>query len=265
MIDFESIERRYNWSKTRRAGLERSINYFKKNHPFFLKADIAKDRLSWTLQVVTGKSPPLVDWGFWHAGIIHDLRSVLDNVVWMIAHSDQSPNHPDKLGFPIVTEARRWGKSATDKIAELPEPCKDYIERLQPYRRAQTDLIGSTLRLLHELDIQNKHRAPVVVAVSAKQEMDNGFNVIYKEALDPTATIKIKPAHFQYQNGQVIWRQTAPKPIERLVGNFEVNAHFVIKDKSGAEYPLLGSLDHIFSGCAEVLDTLKNVCSETRN
>lgn len=259
MLDFTSLEQRYKWAKTRTIFLDRSVKLYKKHYPVQTKAEIAEDRMSWTLKTAIRKRPPVVEWGLWHASIVHDLRSMLDNAVWQIAHKGQVPVKPKVLEFPILTESDKW-PHASQKIAELPEAYRRCIEGLQPFNRSPGDPIGDALKFLHQLDIQNKHHLPVVTTVSNRQEFMNDYKIDYREDPDPGATTTLRFFRFEYEDGRTLLHQDVPKPIARVTGSkITFTAHFVIIDELGNEIPLLGSLRFMLAGCELVLKELKRV------
>lgn len=258
MTNFSSIDSRYKWAKLQRKNLELSVKAYSRNYPYQWKAEIAKDRLSWRIVILIKKNRPFTDWAYRHANIVHDLRSLLDNAVWLIAHENNTPARPKDLEFPIVVDRTKW-LSASNKVAQLPENYRKIIESVQPFERDPNDPIGSTLKLVHELDIQNKHHAPIVTGVSDLQELQNNFQIIYKSELEPNDTVDVTPSAFKFENNHVVWQQTAPKLIDTVRGHLVINAHFVIQNESGHQYPLIGSLDHMLAGCKKVMENLASV------
>ncbi|HKX24509.1 MAG TPA: hypothetical protein VJM46_04675 [Candidatus Saccharimonadales bacterium] len=256
MVDFKSIEIRLRWVIKRRNLLDRSMRRYKKLNPLRWRAVVAEDRMSYSLITTAIKQPPFDEWALWHAGIVHDLRSILDNAVWVMAHASGAPTKPTKLEFPIVTDPTKW-KEASKKIVDLNETARKAIEKLQPFNLPLNDPVGSTLRILNQLDIQNKHHAPIITAVSDKQQFKNERKIIYKVQPESHEETRIKLFPIEFREGSVVLQELTPKPIEKVEqGNFTGSSHFVIRNENGAEYPIIGSIDHLIKGVQLTLNAL---------
>lgn len=258
MTDFSGVDSRLKWARSRRKALERSMNYYQKHHPHYWRPKIADDRMSWTLSVAIDKTPPVTEWGLWFAEIIHDLRSVLDNIVWVIAHAHGVPTRPNRLEFPIVSDSTKWAQ-ASGKISEVPDHAKTYIESIQPFKTGQENsVIRGALRLLNELDIQNKHHAPVIAGVSGPQTVRNEWKIVYKEDPSPSEVSTVKVSPFKFEDGWVVWHQTVPKPIKKVeYGKFDIEAYFVVSNEQGRQFPVLGCIDVMLESCNQVVERLK--------
>ncbi len=85
---------------------------------------------------------------------IHNLRATLDGLFKALAE-----NHgiKDDVGFPLRQSPQ--GFTDTRKgLPKIPDPIWDALEDFQPYKR------GKALRVLHDLDIVNKHRTILLTA-----------------------------------------------------------------------------------------------------
>lgn len=261
MINLTNIEERYRWAKLRRNSLSRSLDLYKKRHPLILKAKVSDDRMSWDLEIVIDKDPPLLKWALWHAGIVHDIRSILDNLVWELAHDGAAPSFPSRIAFPVIIEETKWAKEGLSRIGELPDIYQTRIENIQPFKCAPNDSVAGALRLVHTLDIQNKHHTPIIIAMSNQREIINSRRIIYKVDPDANDVTQVTLPTFKYENGATIWHETVPKPIEKVVGNFRINAHFVLQDEYNNQYPLIGSLDYMLSGIRDIVNHVTGVNS----
>ena len=119
------------------------------------------------------KSPPPLDVVASSFGdCIHNLRSALDAAVWSMAtFNETTVDNPRPVQFPVAkTEGdfEKWVKS-------VPLPRPEFGERigsLQPFRRTERlarDNQADTLIALHDIDIIDKHRNPILAASAVDQ------------------------------------------------------------------------------------------------
>ncbi|PKB58314.1 MAG: hypothetical protein BZY83_07830 [SAR202 cluster bacterium Casp-Chloro-G2] len=100
--------------------------------------------------------------GFIFAECIHNLRSVVDNVIWQLG---QKHGTPDRISFPVTVHCKYFTPLLTDKtntLSLLPTKALKVIEELQPYHRGNPQ--DHPLWILNRLWNDDKHRTPVVVA-----------------------------------------------------------------------------------------------------
>ncbi|WP_157214359.1 hypothetical protein [Pseudomonas sp. GM60] len=98
---------------------------------------------------------------------IHNLRSILDNIIWSLGKiylSTDQKAKPDRLYFPVLkTEEEYKRKIETPEliaIKQFPQSAQDLIERLQPYNGT---LPAHRISVLHALWNADKHRSPNIV------------------------------------------------------------------------------------------------------
>lgn len=114
--------------------------------------------------VEISKPAPTVRWATALGGILHSLRSTLDNLVYALRVLDSGWRglNRDKLAFPIcLSKADYRGKSYM--IAGLSDDHRAKIEGLQPYRRSNPPH-SDLLWCLSSLNNADKHKLlPVTV------------------------------------------------------------------------------------------------------
>lgn len=95
--------------------------------------------------------------------VIHGLRTILDYLAYEFALSSSKPFNERDIMFPIVLEKENFDKLYNNKkLKGIPSKYIDFIESLQPYK---TDIPkNSVLKILHDLDIIDKHRLLIVVS-----------------------------------------------------------------------------------------------------
>jgi hypothetical protein len=91
------------------------------------------------------KEFPFEDLSLMIGDCIHNLRSTLDHLVYVVAIHESGSNPPprhDALMFPIAIAPVNYS-GAKDKIRTLSDPVRTVIERLQPYNRIQNSRLCS--------------------------------------------------------------------------------------------------------------------------
>ena len=88
--------------------------------------------------------------------IVHHLRSAFDHVVWALAKKNAIP-HDERIQFPVCDSSEKFEKAVRGGIIKgVSRADRAPIEALQPYRTS--DPANSILRIVHDLDIADKHR-----------------------------------------------------------------------------------------------------------
>lgn len=147
------------------SALQARFAEWEASFPIMVEGVLREDREALDLVVRIPRGIPTQEWSLTIGDIVHNLRSALDAVAWGIAHfNGATPTKPKRVMFPIAVEERQWLDAVRDWIGELNPEFKRRLSVVQPYTYAPE--YGTTaLALLHELDIQDKHRD--IVSVSA--------------------------------------------------------------------------------------------------
>ena len=116
------------------------------------------------------KHPPLDRWSLIAGDCIHNLRSTLDALVYVLAVRQSGCNPPPdekKLQFPIVDTPEGFEEQRF-RIATLGTPAQTLIERMQPYNRPHPEL-PPLLSLLRDFSNRDKHRLLNVVIANIQE------------------------------------------------------------------------------------------------
>lgn len=114
--------------------------------------------------------------------IVHQLRSCLDHVVWIFSSSEyRSGKHGSAIEFPVFDKE----PIDKDKIALYERKVNgvtnpgvlDFIKRLQPYN--SPNLIDSPIRIIHKMDVIDKHRELVLCANTGSFEFPDELMTRY--------------------------------------------------------------------------------------
>ncbi len=123
------------------------------------------DRTAFTILDHLSTVPDVVRWALLIGDCVHNLRSALDNAVYECS----GPAPPVNCEFPIFLDRSALERPENDrrsyryKIRGITnEDVRSVIEEAQPFTRG--DGPDHPLWVLHQLDIQDKHRLPTPVA-----------------------------------------------------------------------------------------------------
>lgn len=107
--------------------------------------------------------PPPDDLGLVFADYIHNLRSVLDHIVWhlVVANGGELTT---ETGFPVVTDRRDWQHALDTRLRGFPEAWAGVVRDAQPFEVGD-GAEQHPLYLLHRLDIASKHHNVVAMGV----------------------------------------------------------------------------------------------------
>jgi hypothetical protein len=104
--------------------------------------------------------PPVL--GLIAADFVHNLRSLLDNLMWELSPSSLRGNK--SLAFPLCETRLAFRKfSKTILNGKLPARTVAALKGHQPYKRTPDDVGKDRLRLLHQMWNADKHHAPIAV------------------------------------------------------------------------------------------------------
>lgn len=229
-------------AQTHLGELHSRISAWRASAPYTTQAEIAADRLSWRLTLRVTQQPPVVEWSTIAGDCVHNLRSALDAAVWEVATRDGStPPNPKSLYFPIVVDRSRWGATVQSQLAGVPEEYVSRIESVQPFNHVATPEHRSALELLHQLDIDDKHRAGIaaeVVPTSARHQGQVRFGSDEEAARNTPP--KSKAGAREIRDGAVILEETTSDPIVEVKGGFDVTVAVTLTTSIGKVHLLEG-------------------------
>jgi hypothetical protein len=141
------------------------VKEWKDSGPYVMsrKSDAGGRRHSQIIQII--KPAPVDRWALIAGDVVHNLRSVLDNLIYAIAVRESGRNPPPKardLQFPVASTFERFEDKRRRRIATLSDKVQTRIERAQPYNRPHPQ-VPPLLALLSELDNLDKHNLLNVV------------------------------------------------------------------------------------------------------
>lgn len=181
--------------------------------------------------------------------IIHQLRSCFDHLIGELAAANGQPpirNHE----FPICTDREKFRKAIQQKVKGISRSALRRIVKAQPYRQATPDT--TTINLIHQWDIIDKHR--LLLVVGKMFTLGNEVEVGTTEPEGPTPEI-IKltkaPQKVLSEQGHEIFSITLSQPVP----DFEAKGQFHVHLVFGEEGPAYA---------VEVISTLRTMAAFTR-
>jgi len=244
-------------AQTHLGELHSRVNAWLASEPYTTRAEIAADNLSWRLILQVTQQPPVIEWSTIAGDCVHNFRSALDAAVWEFAALDgATPPNPKSLYFPIVGDASKWGAAVRSQLAGVPEEYVQRIESVQPFNHVATPGHRSALELLHQLDIDDKHRAGVaaeVVPTSARHRGQVRFGSDEEAARNTPPKSKGGPQEIKH--GAVLVEETTMDPIVEVRGGFDLTLAVTLTTSIGKVHLLeaLGMLNQATVATLNVL------------
>jgi len=159
-VSFLDLERRLERAKFHHDDLKVQVEQFIGSEPYTTERGRDLKDGGYILKIASHEPIPPI-FGLIAADFVHDLRALLDNLIWAIAPSGLKRSKD--LAFPLVKD-----RAAFDKFAKavfdglMPSDCVDALERHQPYHR-RPDVEKDRLCMLHKMWNADKHHAPMGV------------------------------------------------------------------------------------------------------
>lgn len=143
-----------------------SQDFFKTN---FYRTRGEQDSEGRLVEVVTEVDPMPPDWGLFIGDAAHNLRSVLDHVMWLLA-KPVTEEEAKRVQFPLYSDPDRYiedAKRIERMMPGVPPGVEAIVESLQPYNSGQwpeTALLGQ----IQAIDNWDKHRTLLVTATNSE-------------------------------------------------------------------------------------------------
>lgn len=158
------------WSrgKSHVAILQSKFGEWQASAPVSVDAMLCEDQMGIDLVVRVPKGIPKHEWSLDLGDALHNLRSAFDAVAWGMAHfKGAEPARPKSVYFPICNEEKQWKKAVSDWVGDIEPEFQNRLRIMQPFTYVPTGQV-SLFSILHDLDIQDKHRD--ILTVSADLE-----------------------------------------------------------------------------------------------
>ncbi len=226
-------------------------------HPVSLIGEIAGDRLSYKIVLNFSQEPNLDDWGRTFGDAMHNLRSVLNNMVAEIAQAEGVTKEQIKsVQFPVALSAKQW-RSEKKRIQALPQEVQTAIEKVQPFTELPHSPEQHPLAVLSALSNQDKHRLELTPAIEPLQLAHN-TSIEFEEVPDPSVLQQVMNRMIidgRFQNGvEVITHDTTPYRVEQLIGYHQYHGRIqVVTDEDVALSPA-EVMNTVFPAVTNIID-----------
>jgi hypothetical protein len=132
--------------------------------PVSVDAVLREDALGIDLIARVPRGIPKHEWSLDLGDALHNLRSAFDALAWGMAHfNDTQPAHPMSVYFPICTDERQWKRALSAWVGDIHPELQERLRIVQPFTYAPAEAV-SVLSMLHDLDVQDKHRETLTVS-----------------------------------------------------------------------------------------------------
>lgn len=146
------------------AVLQSKFGEWQASAPVSIDAVLREDRLGINLIARVPKGIPKHEWSLDLGDAFHNLRSAFDAMAWGMAHfNGTEPTRPKAVHFPICTEEKQWEKAHNDWVGDIHPEFQERLRLIQPFTCVPAGGV-SVLPMLHDLDVQDKHRDILTVS-----------------------------------------------------------------------------------------------------
>lgn len=170
------------WSRgnSHTAALQSKFGEWHASAPVSVDAVLREDRQGFDLVARVPRGIPKHEWALDLGDALHNLRSALDAVAWGMAHfNDAKPTRPKRVTFPICDDERQWDEAVRAWVGEIQPEFQERLRIMQPFTYVPAGGL-SMLSMLHDLDIQDKHRDILTVSADL-HEINLGGSFEYED------------------------------------------------------------------------------------
>jgi hypothetical protein len=245
-----------------------SIRAWGDAQPISLSGEIAEDRLSYKVILNFNQLPDLDDWNHTFGDTMHNLRSVLNNLVAEIARAEgSSKDQIKKVQFPVAVSVKQW-RDEKRRIQLLQPEVQAAIEKVQPFTAMPQSPEKHPLAILKSLSNQDKHRLELVPAIQPLELVHNA-SIEFEEVPDPSALHQIMnrmkiDSRFE-DRVEVITHDTTPYHIARLIGYHQYHGRVQIITDEGATFSPAEVMNTVFPAVTSIIDGVLRVWADSTN
>lgn len=157
------------------------------------------------------------------------------------------PSRPKRVSFPICHDERQWADAVRAWVGELNPELQSRLRLMQPFTYAARG--PTVLSVLHDLDIQDKHRDLLVVSADLHGVNLDGSFEYEDRATEATPSVEMR-SDVYFEDGAVLGTIHAGAPI-RTVGRMILR-------------PTMKAQLHHGDSTFEVVPMLKQFVNESR-
>jgi hypothetical protein len=206
------------------------ISNYLKSRPYRIETDIRPDAegCSVDVRLFVVKPLPVLRIGSVVGDAVHNLRSVLDYMVWLLTVQNQrrTPELPmppscwwRRVSFPIVASEPEWDRGAYRKpLLGIRASAIPRFKAVQPFASGYATAADDPLWVLQELANLDKHRGiPVVFAQLASVPFtpEDRLSLAIFQPVSGVLPFAFEKSLGPIQDGKIIGRAAFRKPVTR--------------------------------------------------
>lgn len=229
------------------------------DHPVSLSGKIADDRLSYRVVLNFSQQPNLDDWRRTFGDAMHNLRSVLNNMVAEIAQAEGATKEQIKsVQFPVALSAKQW-RSEKKRIQILPPEVRTAIEKVQPFNEMPQSPEQHPLAVLSALSNQDKHRLELTPAIEPL-ELAHNTSIEFEQVPDPIVLQQVMSRMVidgRFQDGvEVITHDTNPYRVAQLIGYHQYHGRVQVVTDDNVTLSPAEVMNTVFPKVTSIIDTV---------
>jgi hypothetical protein len=238
--------------------LKARVDSWLASNPIEPVAEIAEDRLSWTLRLKVNQAPPFSEWSLILGDFVHNLRTSFDALVWDLSAVQAGDPGVSQIQFPIVADATKWEEVARRRLRGVEDLYVGRIRELQPLNQTEAEQAGNPLAILNDLDILDKHRAGLTAIVKPRNalhahEIEFHTDEAAARNVPPQATLH-EP---RIADGAILIESTTVDPIVKVRGDYQLTFEIHVDTPVGP-VPLYGAMDSLAQNALLALNFVMN-------
>lgn len=244
------------WSRANAhyATLQSRFAEWEASAPSSVEGILRDDRKAIDLFVRTKRGVPTHEWALTIGDALHNLRSALDAVAWGMAHyNEATPKRPRSITFPICTEESKWRDALKAWISDIEPEFQERLLAVQPFSFAPGAAV-TPIQVLHELDVQDKHRDFVTVKSDVNQVRFD-IHYEYEEHVDEDPRVELRDAA-SFADGDQLGTIHTGAPIKPFM-KLEIRpTSKVLIHHNGVQHEMTTLLPLLFGETRRCLDVL---------
>ncbi len=159
-IPINSVNAKLQHAESHLNSIKDEVRAWMDSNPYSISKQTKSDSTRYSLILRINKEPPLQRWSLFVGDIVHNLRCVLDHLVYAIAIHESGQEPPpsgNKLMFPICDTSAKFRGESNRRLVTLSDSIRAAIETVQPYNRPHEKL-PPLLAILRDFNNTDKHR-----------------------------------------------------------------------------------------------------------
>lgn len=246
------------WARgnTHAKALEASFIEWSASAPVSVEGVLRDDRQGIDLVARVPRGLPKHEWALLLGDALHNFRSAFDALAWGMAHfNDAQPTKTKSVYFPVCNDRKQWKDAMKAWVGELDSEFQHRLHTMQPFNYVPPGM-PSVLRMLHDLDIQDKHKDFLTVSADMNELSLDGTFFKYEDADVATVPHLEMEPNAKFGDGVVLGTLHAGATIETVGQMFLRPAMQIQLTWEGETYDVGSMLTQFITETRRYLDIL---------